>query len=51
MSWITKIALKKRWLTILIAAIVAGVSIWATVTLKMELIPDIDLPMTTIITV
>jgi len=51
MSWITKIALKKRWLTILIASIVAGVSIWATMTLKMELIPDIDLPMTTIITV
>jgi len=51
MSWITKIALKKRWLTILIAAVIAGASIWAMVTLKMELIPDIDLPMTTIITV
>lgn len=51
MSWITKIALKKRWLTILIASLVAAASIWATLTLKMELIPDIELPMTTVITV
>ncbi len=51
MSWLTKIALKKRWLTILVAALVAGGSIWATLTLKMELIPDIELPMTTVITV
>jgi len=51
MSWLTKIALKKRWLTILVAAMVAGASIWATLTLKMELIPDIELPMTTVITV
>ena len=51
MSWITKIALKKRWLTILVAAVVAGASIWATLTLKMELFPDIELPMTTVITV
>ena len=51
MNWITKIALKKRWITILVAAIVAGVSIWATVSLKMELIPDIEFPMTTVVTV
>lgn len=51
MSWITKIALKKRWLTLLLAAVVAGASIWATLTLKMELIPDIELPITTVITV
>jgi len=51
MSWLTRIALKKRWLTILIAAMVAGASVWATLTLKMELIPDIELPMTTVITV
>jgi HAE1 family hydrophobic/amphiphilic exporter-1 len=51
MIWLTKIALKKRWLTILVAALVAGASIWATLTLKMELIPDIEFPMTTVITV
>ena len=51
MSWITKIALKKRWLTILVASLVAGASIWATLTLKMELIPDIEFPTTTVVTV
>ncbi len=51
MSWITKIALKKRWLTILVAALIAGASIWATLTLKMELIPDIEFPMTTVVTI
>ena len=50
MTWITKIALKKRWVTILVAALVAGASVWAMLTLKMELIPDIELPMTTVIT-
>ena len=51
MTWITKIALKKRWVTILISALVAGASVWAMLTLKMELIPDIELPMTTVITI
>jgi len=51
MSWITKAALKRRWLTLLIAALVAGASVWAVLTLKMELIPDIQLPMTTVVTV
>ncbi|OGO05522.1 MAG: hypothetical protein A2Y60_03855 [Chloroflexi bacterium RBG_13_54_9] len=51
MSWLTKIALKKRWLTFLIVALVTGASIWAAVTLKMELIPDIELPVTSVVTV
>jgi len=51
MTWITRIALKKRWLTVLVAAMIAGASIWAMMTLKMELIPDIDMPMTTVFTV
>ncbi|HEY40321.1 MAG TPA: efflux RND transporter permease subunit [Dehalococcoidia bacterium] len=50
MTWITRIALKKRWVTILLSALVAGTSVWAMLTLKMELIPDIELPMTTVIT-
>ncbi|MFC2062323.1 efflux RND transporter permease subunit [Chloroflexota bacterium] len=50
MSWLTKIALKKRWLTFLIVALVTGASIWSTLTLQMELIPDIELPMTSVIT-
>ena len=51
MTWITKMALKKRWVTILAAALVAGASVWAMLTLRMELIPDIEFPMTTVITI
>ena len=51
MSWLTKIAMKKRWLTFTIVALVTGACIWSTLTLKMELIPDIELPMTSVITV
>ncbi len=51
MTWLTRLALKKRWLTLLITAAVTGASVWALLTLKMELLPDISLPMTTIITV
>ena len=51
MSWLTKIALKKRWLTFLIVALVTGASILATVNMKMELIPDIDFGATSIVTV
>ncbi|MFC2035980.1 efflux RND transporter permease subunit [Chloroflexota bacterium] len=50
MSWLTKIALKKRWLTFFIVAIVTGVSIWSTLALQMEMIPDIELPVTSVIT-
>ena len=51
MSWLTKIALKKRWLTFLIVALVIVASIWATVSIKQELIPDIELPITTVFTI
>ena len=51
MSWLTKIAMKKRWLTFLIVAVVTGVSIWSTLMLQMELIPDIELPVTSVVTI
>jgi HAE1 family hydrophobic/amphiphilic exporter-1 len=51
MSWLTKIALKKRWLTFLVIITVTGVSIWSTLALQMEMIPNIEFPMTSIITV
>ncbi len=51
MSWLTTIALKKRWLTFLIIIVVTGVSIWSTLALQMEMIPNIEFPMTSIITV
>lgn len=51
MSWLTKIALKKRWLTFLVVALVTGASIWAIFDMKMELIPDIEFPVTSVVTV
>ena len=51
MSWLTQIALKKRWLTLLIVAIVTGASIWSTITLKMELMPDIEFPETSVVAI
>lgn len=51
MSWLTKIALKKRWLTFLIVTLVALASIWATIGLKQELLPDIQFPVTSVITI
>lgn len=51
MSWLTKIAMKKRWLTFLVIIVVTGVSIWSTLALQMEMIPNIEFPMTSIITV
>ena len=51
MSWLTKIALKKRWLTFLIVTLIAGTSIWAMLNMKMELIPDIEFPVTSVVTV
>ncbi len=47
----TKLALRSRVVTILLALAVAGVSIWAFLGLKVELIPDISFPYTTVVTV
>ncbi len=48
---LTKLALHSRIVTILLALAVAGVSVWAFMGLKLELLPDISLPYTTIVTV
>ncbi len=48
---LTKLALRSRIVTILLALAVAGVSVWAFMGLKLELLPDISLPYTTIVTV
>jgi len=48
---VTKLALRSRVVTILLALVVAGVSIWAFLGLKTELIPDISFPYTTVVTV
>ncbi len=50
MSYLTKLALKNRAVTIFLAALLAAASVWATFQLKMELIPDIEVPFTMVIT-
>jgi HAE1 family hydrophobic/amphiphilic exporter-1 len=49
-SWITKISIKYKWITLSIAALLAVVSVYATAELNQELVPDIEFPMTTVIT-
>jgi HAE1 family hydrophobic/amphiphilic exporter-1 len=51
MHLFTRVAIYKRWITLLITAALIGVSIFATLRLKMEMIPDIELPMTTVMAV
>jgi HAE1 family hydrophobic/amphiphilic exporter-1 len=48
---VTKWALRSRVVTILLALIVSGVSVWGFLGLKTELIPDINFPYTTVVTV
>ncbi|WP_322987413.1 efflux RND transporter permease subunit, partial [Dehalococcoides mccartyi] len=48
---ITKWALRSRFITILLALVVAGASWWAFTGIKVELMPDISLPYTTVVTV
>ena len=50
MWYLTKLAMRKRVVTILLAALLAGGSIWATFQLKLEMIPDIELPFVMVIT-
>jgi HAE1 family hydrophobic/amphiphilic exporter-1 len=47
----SKWALKSRPLTIIATIVISGVSIWALMGLKMELIPDIEFPYATIVTI
>ncbi|TET76117.1 MAG: efflux RND transporter permease subunit [Dehalococcoidia bacterium] len=44
MWFLTRLSLKNRAVTIFLAALLAGASIWATLQLKLEMIPDIELP-------
>ncbi len=51
MHLLTRVSLINRWITILFAVALVAVSVWATLQIKQEMIPDIELPMTTIRTV
>jgi len=44
MSWFAKISIANRWVTILIALAIIWGSIFGTLQLKTELLPDIELP-------
>jgi hydrophobic/amphiphilic exporter-1 (mainly G- bacteria), HAE1 family len=48
---LTKLALRSRVVTLVVALILAGASIWALIGLKVELIPDIEFPYLSILTV
>ncbi len=48
---LTKLAVRSRIVTILLALIVTGASIWAFLGLKIELIPDISFPYSTVVTI
>ncbi|TET13115.1 MAG: efflux RND transporter permease subunit, partial [Dehalococcoidia bacterium] len=50
MWYLTKLAMRKRVVTILLAALLAGGSIWAATQLKLEMIPDIEFPFTMVFT-
>ena len=51
MHLLTRLSLYNRWITVLLAIALVGVSVWATLHIKQEMIPDIELPMTTVMTV
>ncbi len=44
MGWFARISIANRWVTILIALAIIGGSIFGTLQLKTELMPDIELP-------
>jgi hydrophobic/amphiphilic exporter-1 (mainly G- bacteria), HAE1 family len=48
---LTKLALRSRITTLIVALILAGISIWALIGLKIELIPDIEFPYLSIVTI
>jgi HAE1 family hydrophobic/amphiphilic exporter-1 len=48
---LSQLALRSRVITLVIVALLLGASIWALLGMKMEMIPDIQLPYITVITV
>jgi len=51
MHWLTKISLANRWAVLFIVLALVGVGTFAGLHLEQELYPDVELPMTTVITV
>jgi len=51
MWYLTKLGIRSRLLTILLAVLLTGAAIWGTFQLKTELIPNIEFPFASVITV
>ena len=51
MHLLTRLSLINRWITIVLAVALVGLSVWATLRIKQEMIPDIELGMTTVMTI
>src|SRR5512136_1812108 len=51
MHLLTRLSLINRWITIVLATALVALSLWATFRMKQEMIPNIELGMTTIMTV
>jgi hydrophobic/amphiphilic exporter-1 (mainly G- bacteria), HAE1 family len=51
LSGLTRLALFNRWLTLVLAVALVGISVWATLRMKQEMIPNIETGMTTVVTV
>ncbi|NOQ43513.1 MAG: MMPL family transporter, partial [Dehalococcoidia bacterium] len=48
---LTKLGIRFRWLTILLAIVLTGAALWGTFQLKTEMIPNIEFPFTSVIVV
>ena len=51
MHWLTRISLMNRWITLFIVLALVGVGLYATFNLQQEMIPNIELPMATVVTI
>jgi HAE1 family hydrophobic/amphiphilic exporter-1 len=51
MHLLTRLSLINRWITIVLAVALVGASVFFTLRIKQEMIPDIEFPMTTVMTV
>jgi len=48
---LTNLSVRNRIVTLVVALLLAGAAIWALLGLKVELMPNIDFPYTTVVTV
>lgn len=51
MHFLTKLSLYNRWITLFIVLALVGVGLYATFNLQQEMIPNIELPMATVVTI